>query len=534
MPSRHEPLQFYATMNPNPGNGVPQKAFNSVSKRYSSSADCLPGKLNFYSSMSSSAPHYRTDSCAISGNQAMKQQPSASCGPVYTVRCETSATQQGKPATGQEFRIARKQEQVPPEFGGSITWEYTHDLQGHLVQARRNGLVAEEYVYDGKGARVHDIRNFGGMCAVRNFAYDGGGRLASAGERAFTWAADGSLKSMKDAKGTTAYYYGNDTRLDKVGLPDGTRIDYRYREGLLPVSVARNGLPVLEYEWQEGLRLKSFRDAREALTMIFHYGHQRLPQAVTLHGYEAIIQRITGICAASLRLDIHTDHLGSVRMLTIPQKNLHGSKAVQYIEYDSFGNVIACANPGFRFPLGFAGGLHDPFTGFVRFGYRDYDPVVGRFTAKDPLGDTGGDHDLWDYCVDDPVSMNDPTGLMPPLALYLLGMASATGAGVGVPYLVGSGIDAKNGNSAARDAIKRIAPAVAGTVAAGVLPGVMALTPGAAATALTGKYGGTISKVAPHVKDFIEGFAIPGPPAMTKGGGIGGITGILYDKLKKK
>ena len=90
---------------------------------------------------------------------------------------------------------------------------------------------------------------------------------------------------------------------------------------------------------------------------------------------------------------------------------MHGSKAVQYIEYDSFGNVIACANSGFRFPLGFAGGLHDPFTGFVRFGYRDYDPVVGRFTAKDPLGDTGGDHDLWDYCVDDPVSMIDPKGL---------------------------------------------------------------------------------------------------------------------------
>ena len=132
---------------------------------------------------------------------------------------------------------------------------------------------------------------------------------------------------------------------------------------------------------------------------------------MTLHGYEAIIQRITGICSAHLRLDIHADHLGSFRMLTTSQKNLHGSKVIQYIEYDSFGNPIACSNPEFRSPLGFAGGLNDPFTGFVRFGYRDYDPRVGRFTTKDPLGDTGGDHDLWDYCVDDPVSMNDPEGL---------------------------------------------------------------------------------------------------------------------------
>ncbi len=52
-------------------------------------------------------------------------------------------------------------------------------------------------------------------------------------------------------------------------------------------------------------------------------------------------------------------------------------------------------------------------TGLVRFGYRDYDPRVGRFTSPDPLGDTGGDHDVYDYCVDDPVSLVDPEGLNP-------------------------------------------------------------------------------------------------------------------------
>ena len=56
-------------------------------------------------------------------------------------------------------------------------------------------------------------------------------------------------------------------------------------------------------------------------------------------------------------------------------------------------------------------GPSTPFTGFVRFGYRDYDPAVGRFTAKDPARDLRGDGDLWDYCVDDPVSCIDPEGL---------------------------------------------------------------------------------------------------------------------------
>ena len=36
---------------------------------------------------------------------------------------------------------------------------------------------------------------------------------------------------------------------------------------------------------------------------------------------------------------------------------------------------------------------------------------MGRFTAPDPLGDTGGDHDLYDYCVDEPVGRVDPEGL---------------------------------------------------------------------------------------------------------------------------
>ncbi len=65
----------------------------------------------------------------------------------------------------------------------------------------------------------------------------------------------------------------------------------------------------------------------------------------------------------------------------------------------------------FRIPLGFAGGLHDPDLGFVRFGWRDYDPFTGRWTAPDPLGDAGGDPDWYGYCLDDPVNGVDPLGL---------------------------------------------------------------------------------------------------------------------------
>lgn len=47
----------------------------------------------------------------------------------------------------------------------------------------------------------------------------------------------------------------------------------------------------------------------------------------------------------------------------------------------------------------------------MRFGARDYDPEVGRWTAKDPIGFLGGDANLYGYCFNDPINFNDISGL---------------------------------------------------------------------------------------------------------------------------
>jgi RHS repeat-associated protein len=62
-------------------------------------------------------------------------------------------------------------------------------------------------------------------------------------------------------------------------------------------------------------------------------------------------------------------------------------------------------------PFGFAGGLLDPDTGLIRFGARDYDPEMGRWVAKDPLGFDGNDGNLYGYVENDPVNRRDPLGL---------------------------------------------------------------------------------------------------------------------------
>lgn len=100
------------------------------------------------------------------------------------------------------------------------------------------------------------------------------------------------------------------------------------------------------------------------------------------------------------------DHLGSVRLVV----NTQNGQVVQRLDYDAWGLVTLDTNPGFQ-PFGFAGGLYDTQTGLVRFGVRDYDPVVGRWTTKDPIGFDGGDQNLYGYILGDPMRYTDPFGL---------------------------------------------------------------------------------------------------------------------------
>jgi RHS repeat-associated protein len=99
-----------------------------------------------------------------------------------------------------------------------------------------------------------------------------------------------------------------------------------------------------------------------------------------------------------------TDHLGSVRLVI----DTSTGAVLDRIDYDAFGVVTSAGTPSV--PFGFAGGLYDAATGLVRFGARDYDPVTGRWTAKDPIGFGGGDANLYGYTLGDPVNRIDPTG----------------------------------------------------------------------------------------------------------------------------
>ncbi|MFZ2633662.1 MAG: RHS repeat-associated core domain-containing protein [Desulfosalsimonadaceae bacterium] len=125
--------------------------------------------------------------------------------------------------------------------------------------------------------------------------------------------------------------------------------------------------------------------------MRFEYADSRTPYAMTQGG---------GVYFLAY------DQVGSLRVVADMSGNI-----VKAIAYDTFGNIIQDTDPAFEVPFGFTGGLHDKDTGLVRFGFRDYDPETGHWTAKDPIGFAGGDTDLYGYCLNDPVNWVDLWGL---------------------------------------------------------------------------------------------------------------------------
>src|SRR5690606_21812438 len=141
---------------------------------------------------------------------------------------------------------------------------------------------------------------------------------------------------------------------------------------------------------------------------------------------------------------------------------------------------------GFQ-PFGFAGGLYDWDTKLVRYGARDYDPLIGRWTAKDLIGFAGAQTNIYVYVGNDPINFVDPERENPLLGLGI-GVVGGGAAGGISAWLQGG------------DTQSIVAGVLGGAVSGGItglaigsgLGGVALLASGGGANVL----GGTISDIA--------------------------------------
>ena len=98
-----------------------------------------------------------------------------------------------------------------------------------------------------------------------------------------------------------------------------------------------------------------------------------------------------------------------------------GNRVVTYT-YDSWGSPLSvtgsrASTVGQKNPIRYRGYYYDTETGLYLTGTRYYDPVVGRWISGDSeMSGVGGEllgYNLFAYCFNNPVNMNDPSGHWP-------------------------------------------------------------------------------------------------------------------------
>jgi len=247
----------------------------------------------------------------------------------------------------------------------------------------------ETFAYDLEGnwttnARVYDAADELAQDANYDYSYDAEGNLAQKTNR--TNPAD-----------QTNYTYDAQNRLVQLVSPLGTSV-YAYDALGRRIARAVNGTTTRYILDEQNVRLEL--DGSNALS------------AANTH---AALDRLLVRDQTGGPLFYQSDGLGSITALT----DATGAVVERY-RYSAFGRLevldanfqpVTINQP--RTPYTYAGREWEPEAALYFNRARFYDPSLGRFISRDPIGEAGG-LNLYGYVFNNPVNLNDPLGLEPP------------------------------------------------------------------------------------------------------------------------
>jgi RHS repeat-associated protein len=282
-------------------------------------------------------------------------------------------------------RITKKTETI---LGAVTTFEYKYDVVGQLDTILTNGAVSARYTYDANGNRQTESIS----SQIIPATYDNQDRQTSVDGQVFVYTANGELKTVGRDTARATYEFDVFGSLTNVNSPSGANVRYGV-----------DGQHRRTVKYRDSLRLNSFL-----------YDGKLRPVAELTPTNTIFAQYIYGLRAnvpeyfvkGSISYRILGDHLGSPRIVV----NAASGSILQRMDFSAWGRVEADTNRGFQ-PFGFAGGIYDPDSQLVRFGARDYDPLRGRWTQKDPISFGGKGTNLYAYAGNSPVQFKDALGL---------------------------------------------------------------------------------------------------------------------------
>ncbi len=217
--------------------------------------------------------------------------------------------------------------------------------------------------------------------SVVNLSYDLDGNLTNDGVYAYTWDAENRLTQVlpldpDTTKRVTQFFY--DYRSRRIGWRLRSK-HFTILDGKYFVFDGWNN--IAEYEWPNRMpRIGSIGETN----VFYTWG---LDLSGTLQGAGGIggLLAVTagGTTSVSSVLFPLCDANGNITDAVDPDGNL-----AAHFEYDPYGNTIATDGAETQtIPFRFSSKYNDEETGLYYYGYRFYNPTLGRWMSMDPLHD---------------------------------------------------------------------------------------------------------------------------------------------------
>jgi RHS repeat-associated protein len=234
------------------------------------------------------------------------------------------------------------------------------------------------------------------------YAYDAAGELTKNGATTQSYDAASQLTTAVTGSTSTAYTF--DARGDRTTATTGITVTtYGYDQvnrltsfarGTTTASYTYNGDSLRASKTVGGVTTKFVYDTAEGMPLVLSDG-----ASCYLYGPDGIpFEQIT---TAGVTTYLHTDQLGSIRMIT-------GStgKSVGTATYTAYGTRTTT---GTTSAFGYAGQYTDTETGLQWLRARYYDPTTGQFLTVDPL--TAATGTRYAYAAGNPITGADPSGM---------------------------------------------------------------------------------------------------------------------------
>ncbi|MDD5035616.1 MAG: DNA/RNA non-specific endonuclease [Methylococcaceae bacterium] len=287
---------------------------------------------------------------------------------------------------------------------GTLNTAYGYDNLNRLIGVDNgNPAQRESYSYDPLGNRV--LKQVGGASTA--YVYDNAnqllethaGSLAGPLSAAFVYDNAGNLTQSGQGVGVTR------TATSCTGSTS-TTLGWDSFNQLAQVNGASSASYVYD---DQGRRIQK---TEGAITTAYVYDGQNIhgeypdwgaPQAVYAHalGLDHPLSRITGATnlPTATAAYYHEDGLGSL----LATSNAAGTVTASQ-RFGAFGNPVAQSGFGYT-------GREPDASGLMYYRARYYDPGIGRFISRDPIGLAGGIN-RYAYVGSNPINFNDPEGLL--------------------------------------------------------------------------------------------------------------------------